>query len=337
MEEGYPWLNTSYHQLIEYYATRGGHHALLLHAAADNGNDALAYALSCWWLCHKKHNFKKNCGACHGCRLMRAGNHPDYHRLIPEKEKNSLGIELIRQVIEKLSLHSHQGGVKVIWLSQAETLTETAANALLKILEEPPKNTYFILDCRNPARLLATLRSRCLYWHLASQDETLSMHWLSHHASGNPVDHIIALRLNSGALIAAKKLLKPERWKQRSDLYSILHTALLKGDILLLLPTLNHPNVMERLHWLCTLLVDAMKWQQGAESCVLNQDQQPLIRQLANRMTGVSLSLVVQHWLICRYKLLSMIGLNRELLLIDQLLSWEQLLGVPICLLLYIL
>ena len=89
--------------------------------------------------------------------------------LAPEKGKSSLGIEPIRQVIETLYAHAQQGGAKVIWLPQAEQLTEAAANALLKTLEEPPEKTYFLLGCREPSRLMATLRSRCLYWHLASR------------------------------------------------------------------------------------------------------------------------------------------------------------------------
>jgi len=98
-------------------------------------------------------------------------------------------------------------------------------------------------------------------------------------------------------------------------------------DMLALLPVLNHDDVAERLHWLCTLLVDAMKWQQGAAGYVLNQDQQPLVQQLASRLSSTSLQQIVQQWLHCRQQLLNVIGVNRELLLTEQLLSWEQMLG----------
>lgn len=322
----YPWLNIPYHQLVVHYATGRGHHALLLHAAAGNGDDTLAYALSRWLLCQQR-NGEKICGECHSCRLMLAGNHPDYHLLVPEKGKNSVGIEPIRQVIERLYSHAQQGGAKVIWLSQAELLTEAAANALLKTLEEPPEKTYFLLGCREPSRLLATLRSRCLYWHLASPDEQLSMQWLSRHAAGNPIEHLTALRLHDGAPIAAEQLLQPERWQQRSALCSALSAALPQHDMLSLLPVLSHLDVGERLHWLCALLVDAMKWQQGAPSHVLNQDQQPLVHQLASRLSGISMPQIVQQWLICRHQLLSVVGVNRELLLTEQLLGWEQMLS----------
>ncbi|HEP1044935.1 TPA: DNA polymerase III subunit delta' [Serratia marcescens] len=322
----YPWLNGPYRQLVGQYADGRGHHALLLHAAAGNGDDALAYGLSRWLICQQR-NGEKSCGECHSCRLMLAGNHPDYHVLAPEKGKSSLGIEPIRQVIETLYAHAQQGGAKVIWLPQAEQLTEAAANALLKTLEEPPEKTYFLLGCLEPSRLMATLRSRCLYWHLASPDEQLSLQWLGRQAAGSQTDRLTALRLHDGAPLAAEQLLQPQQWQQRSALCAALIAALPQRDMLSLLPVLNHEDVAERLHWLCALLVDAMKWQQGAHQYVLNQDQQPLVHQLASLLSSVSLQQIVQQWLNCRHQLLSVVGVNRELLLTEQLLRWEQMLG----------
>lgn len=247
--------------------------------------------------------------------------------LAPEKGKSSLGIEPIRQVIETLYAHAQQGGAKVIWLPQAEQLTEAAANALLKTLEEPPEKTYFLLGCREPSRLMATLRSRCLYWHLASPDEQLSLQWLGRQAAGSQTDRVTALRLHDGAPLAAEQLLQPQQWQQRGALCAALSAALPQRDMLSLLPVLNHEDVAERLHWLCALLVDAMKWQQGAHHYVLNQDQQPLVHQLASLLSSSSLQQIVQQWLNCRHQLLSVVGVNRELLLTEQLLRWEQMLG----------
>lgn len=322
----YPWLNAPYRQLVEQYAMGRGHHALLLHSAPGNGDAALLYGISRWLICQQRKG-EKSCGECHSCQLMLAGNHPDYHVLEPEKGKHSLGIEPIRQVLEILYTHAQQGGAKVVWLPQAEQLTEAAANALLKTLEEPPANTYFLLGCREPSRLLATLRSRCFYWHLASPDEQFSLQWLNRQGVGNPNDRLTALRLNDGAPLAAEQLLQAEHWQQRIALCNALGSALPRSDMLSLLAVLNHEDVAERLHWLCSLLLDAMKWQQGATNYVLNQDQLPLVQQLANRLSSSSLQQVMQQWLNCRHQLLSIVGVNRELLLTEQLLSWEHLLG----------
>ena len=70
---------------------------------------------------------------------MQAGTHPDYYTLEPEKGKSALGIDAVREVSEKLYEHARLGGAKVVWLKDAALLTEAAANALLKTLEEPPE------------------------------------------------------------------------------------------------------------------------------------------------------------------------------------------------------
>lgn len=319
----YPWLNAAYRHLVGQHFAGRGHHALLLHAAPGNGDTELLYALSRWLLC-QQHNGEKSCGECHSCRLMLAGNHPDYHILAPEEGKSSLGIESVRQLIENLCSHANQDGAKVVWLPQSELLTEAAANALLKTLEEPPAKTYFLLASHTPARLLATLRSRCFYWHLASPTEQLGLQWLNQQSAGSPTERLTALRLHNGAPIAAKQLLEPEHWRQREALCRALSTAVANDDMLTLLPLLNHENAAERLHWLCSLLMDAIKWQQGAANSISNMDQQTLIQQLAARLNELSLLQIVRQWFSCRHQLLNITAVNRELLLTEQLLNWEQ-------------
>ncbi|MDR3431965.1 MAG: DNA polymerase III subunit delta' [Rouxiella aceris] len=321
----YPWLNGPYRQLLSQYQGERGHHALLLHASKGLGDDALVYGLSRWLLCQHPQG-DKSCGTCHSCHLMIAGNHPDWHLLAPEKGKNSLGIEPIRQLIETLYNYSQQGGAKVVWLAQAELLTEAAANALLKTLEEPPSRTYFILGCREPSRLLATLRSRCFYWHLAAPETSLAAQWIARQLPQQPLAIQTALRLGGGTPLAALELLQVERWKQREQLCQQLAASVQQGDLLSLLPQLNHDDVVERLHWLSSLLLDAIKYQQGAADYVINLDQPQLLNQLANSLGNGALQQALQRWMHCRQQLLSVVGVNRELLLTEQLLAWEHFL-----------
>ncbi|MGG5215124.1 DNA polymerase III subunit delta' [Rahnella variigena] len=321
----YPWLSAPYRQLTGQYLTGRGHHAVLMHAAAGIGDEALVYGLSRWLLCQHKDG-EKSCGSCHSCQLMIAGNHPDWHILQPEKGKNSLGIDPVRQLIETLYNYSQQGGSKVVWIPQTELLTEAAANALLKTLEEPPAGTYFLLGCREPSALLATIRSRCFYWHLPVPEEALAVQWINRQLSADPVSIKTALRLTNGAPLSAIELLQPERWKQRVALCQQLYTQCQQQDMLSLLPQLNHDDAPERLYWLATLLLDAIKWQQQAGQFIINHDQQPLIALLAGAQSSVALQQSVSAWMHCRHQLLSIVGVNRELLLTEQLLEWEQML-----------
>lgn len=134
----YPWLRPAYEQLVANHQAGRGHHALLVHALPGMGDDSLIYALGRWLMCQQPDG-QKSCGQCRACQLMQAQTHPDYYLIEPEKGKATLGIDAIREVTEKLYDRARLGGAKVVWIKDAAQLTEAAANALLKTLEEPPE------------------------------------------------------------------------------------------------------------------------------------------------------------------------------------------------------
>ncbi|HFS8155279.1 TPA: DNA polymerase III subunit delta' [Enterobacter roggenkampii] len=317
----YPWLRPHFEQLIGSYQAGRGHHALLIQALPGMGDEALIYALTRFLMCQQPEGHK-SCGKCRGCQLMQAGTHPDYYTLEPEKGKSALGIDAVREVSEKLYEHARLGGAKVVLLKDATLLTEAAANALLKTLEEPPEKTWFFLSCRDPGRLLATLRSRCRLHHLAVPQESWALSWLEREVTTSPESALSALRLSSGAPAAALALLQPDAWSQREALCRAVEAALNNNDWLSLLPTLNSDSAVERLHWLAALPLDALKIQQGA-TLLTNPDAWPLVSTLANRLSGAILHAMLHEVCQSREQLLTVTGLNRELLLTDQLLRIE--------------
>jgi DNA polymerase-3 subunit delta' len=317
----YPWLRPPFEQLVTSYQAGRGHHALLLQALPGMGGDALLYALCRYLMCRQPEGHK-SCGHCHSCQLMQAGTHPDYYMLVPEKGKSALGIDAVREVNEKLYERSRLGGAKVVWISDAALLTDAAANALLKTLEEPPENTWFFLACQEPARLLATLRSRCRLYHLAPPAESYGLAWLEREVTLEQNALLAALRLSANAPVAALELLEESRWAARQQLIQTLANALTGGDWLTLLPIFNHEQAAVRLHWLASLLLDAQKRQQGI-SLLSNPDAWTLINQLAQALPASRLQAITQDVSACREQLLSVVGVNRELLLTERLLRWE--------------
>lgn len=105
----YPWLRPHFEQLIGSYQVGRGHHALLIQALPGMGDDALIYAITRFLMCQQPEGHK-SCGKCRGCQLMQAGTHPDYYTLEPEKGKNTLGIDAVREVSEKLYEYARLGG-----------------------------------------------------------------------------------------------------------------------------------------------------------------------------------------------------------------------------------
>ncbi|WP_193014371.1 MULTISPECIES: DNA polymerase III subunit delta' [Gammaproteobacteria] len=317
----YPWLNQAYRQLISMYQEGRGHHALLLHATEGMGAEALSYGLSRWLMCQNKQGLK-SCNECHSCRLMLAETHPDWHILQSEKGKSSVGIEAVRKITEKLEHHAQQSGARVVWIKNVEALTEAAANALLKTLEEPPKNTYFLMNCQQPEVLLATLRSRCFCYHLSTPDIQPAIHWLQQQLPNMTyANGVTALNLSQQAPLLALSLLKDE-WQERNTFCQALQTSLQQHDLYVFLPQLNQDNIDRRLYWLLSLLLDALKYQTNAQAYCVNQDQQPLIMALSQWPSSVLLT-TIDGWKQCRYQIMTIPALNKELLLAEQLLDWE--------------
>jgi DNA polymerase-3 subunit delta' len=113
------------------------------------------------------------CGECEECRLFNSQNHPDFI-VVNCAEKEEGNAEAIRSLLSKLALRSFRGGARVVLLKSSEELGVASSNILLKSLEEPLPNTYFILTCKNPSRLLPTILSRCQRWFVPHEESSLS-------------------------------------------------------------------------------------------------------------------------------------------------------------------
>ena len=281
----YPWLRPDFEKLVASYQAGRGHHALLIQALPGMGDDALIYALSRYLLCQQPQGHK-SCGHCRGCQLMQAGTHPDYYTLAPEKGKNTLGVDAVREVTEKLNEHARLGGAKVVWVTDAALLTDAAANALLKTLEEPPAETWFFLATREPERLLATLRSRCRLHYLAPPPEQYAVTWLSREVTMSQDALLAALRLSAGSPGAALALFQGDNWQARET------------------------------------LCQALKRHHGAAQ-VTNVDVPGLVAELANHLSPSRLQAILGDVCHIREQLMSVTGINRELLITDLLLRIE--------------
>jgi DNA polymerase-3 subunit delta' len=97
-------------------------------------------------------------GTCDTCRRILRGVHPDVHVIVPEGD--NLLVEDVRAVREEASRTHHEAPVGVFILDEADRMTEAAANALLKVLEEPPPGVVFILVVRSAEALVGTVPSR---------------------------------------------------------------------------------------------------------------------------------------------------------------------------------
>jgi DNA polymerase-3 subunit delta' len=182
------------------------HPVLLIAGPRGVGKAAFAHTLAQALLCASLPASRLPCGVCAACRLFESGNHPDFRVLQPadaeEEQGGGVGeegtsrskgpaasrvikVEAVRALADFFSLTSHLAGSKVVVIEPADRLNASAANALLKTLEEPA-NTRFLLITSQPARLPATVRSRCVRVTLPLPDAHAARAWLQAQGVANP-------------------------------------------------------------------------------------------------------------------------------------------------------
>jgi len=157
-----PWQQRAYDQAVAALDTGRLGHGLLICGPAGLGKRAVADRLA-------QHVLAGGDAAAHGrnAQLIAAGTHPDLHVVSfgltkdGSKLRTEIVIEQMRNLSQKLSLTPQYGAAQVAIVDPADAINRAACNALLKTLEEPAAGRYLWLVSAQPARLPATIRSRC--------------------------------------------------------------------------------------------------------------------------------------------------------------------------------
>lgn len=134
-------------------------HAYLLEGIRGTGKKEIALLITKALFCDSLVEGFKPCETCHNCRRINSGNHPDVHKVEPD------GLSIKKQQIQDLQEEFSKKGVessrKVYMISDADRMSVSAANSLLKFLEEPNSQTTAFLLSEQPQQLLPTILSRC--------------------------------------------------------------------------------------------------------------------------------------------------------------------------------
>ncbi len=255
----YPWLIPYWQRFQLMFAGKRLPHAFLLAGPSGIGKSALAVQWASLFLCEKPQQ-NSPCGHCHACQLSRQQAHPDWH-VYGDDDTRTIGVDTIRQLSAQLMNSPQLGRGKVAVIRQAERMTEAAANALLKTLEEPPGNSLLILQSESAMKLLPTIVSRCQVWTLQA-DEQQALTWLHEQLPGRNISPAM-LRLNQGAPLRTLAYLNEGGEQQRQAVITALDAYRLQPWTIGSLTKCWVSAMPVTFEWLSRLLLDALKLQQG--------------------------------------------------------------------------
>ena len=314
----YPWQKNIWSRMVQQVEQKHLPHAMLLKGAEGSGLQAFALLLVHFLLCSSPKD-NQPCGKCRDCHLLSVGSHPGLSVVKPEPNKKTgvmskaIVVDQIRDVIDTVNQTSFNAGRKILMITPSDVLNPAAANALLKSLEEPPPNTFFVLVSQNPARLLATIRSRCQIIDLPSPQAVEAEGWLeSRIADTTQRKYLLALSGNNPLLVL--------HWQENDDVASILQLGnelqqVSQGKIspVQLAATWHKTGLLGRITWWWRWLALALKSAaQTNTSQVLPASMQPLL-------------FFMQKLLTAKRQLESSANPNEQLLLESLLIDWQQL------------
>lgn len=285
-----PWLRPHLQRTIA--AIDALHHSIMLTGVSGLGKREFAIALAKTLLCGNAtpHGV---CGQCQDCRLFDAATHPDLHVLITEQETTSgrigllgcyseryqdaiarkkranpgkvIPVDQIRTLIQRFYQSSHIAKNKVALVLPADRMNTNAANALLKLLEEPPQNSYFILASANPGMLPATIRSRCVLMPMPQPERTVVSQWLTQHGVAEAAQ-IVAANDNIGPFDLLADIENGVLQQQQENLQQLVGVLTGPVDPVALAATMAKSDITGSLSGLHKLSVGLIKWQSATQA-----------------------------------------------------------------------
>ncbi len=197
-------------------------HAWVFTGPPGSGRSSAAVAFAQALICSKQ-----GCGACNECQSAATGGHPDVE--VVRTEGLSIKVEEIRELLTRVAWAPSMGGWRVVVMEDADRLTESAANALLKAIEEPGTRTVWLLCAPTLHDVLPTIRSRCRHLQLRTPSIDAVTRVLIKRDNISPTMAEFAARVSQGHIGRAKYLATNE--SVRSNRKVIMKLPLQLGSL----------------------------------------------------------------------------------------------------------
>jgi DNA polymerase-3 subunit delta' len=318
----YPWQQSQWRSLQARRQAGRMPHALLFAGPEGMGKRHLAATLSRGLLCEQPAQDGTGCGRCRSCLLLDAGSHPDRLIVSPAEEGKEIGIQQVRELSGYQALKPQYAGNKVITLEPADRMTVSAANALLKTLEEPTDGTLLLLVSDHAEKLLPTIRSRCQTVVFAPIADDSADAWLRERAPEHSPGAL--LQVGGGAPLAALALAEEGALERRVALLEQLRGLIEDGaDPLSMAEEALSEGPDRMLLWLQSWVSDLIRLRSGGSVGHLrNPDLQGRLQALSERVDLERLYRYSDRLQEARRTLGS--AVNARLLIEELLILWSQ-------------
>jgi len=197
-------------------------HAWLFTGPPGSGRSSAAVAFAQALICPNN-----GCGTCSDCNAAKTSGHPDVE--IIRTEGLSIKVEEVRELLTRVAWAPSMGGWRVVVMEDADRLTESAANALLKAIEEPGTRTVWLLCAPTLHDVLPTIRSRCRHLHLRTPSIEAVTHVLINRDKISPEMAQFAAKLSQGHIGRARYLATSET--ARSNRKMIMQLPMQLGSL----------------------------------------------------------------------------------------------------------
>lgn len=317
----YPWQIPLWQPLADRRAQHRMPHALLLEGPAGLGKRHFAQCLARALLCVAPAANGTACGGCRSCQLAEAGSHPDFLVVEPEAPGKQIVVDQIRQIGEFQALTRKHGSYKAIVIAPAENMNASAANSLLKSLEEPTRETVLLLMSQRSAQLPATVRSRCQRVSFAIPARDQAQAWLTQQIA-DPSQVELLLTLAQGAPLEAVVLAEGDTLARRAELFDHW-MRLAKGQVspLTVAGEYLKRDLRQVLSWCLGWTADLVRLHAAGTAAELqNPDLRAPLQDLVNQL---DLPQLLEFYERVRNALrLVPTSVNNQLLIEDVLLTW---------------
>jgi DNA polymerase-3 subunit delta' len=194
-------------------------HAWLFTGPPGSGRSSAAVAFAQSLICSNN-----GCGTCSDCNAAKTSGHPDVE--IIRTEGLSIKVEEIRELLTRVAWSPSMGGWRVVVMEDADRLTESAANALLKAIEEPGTRTVWLLCAPTLHDVLPTIRSRCRHLQLHTPSIEAVAHVLINRDKISPDMAQFAAKVSQGHIGRARYLATNETARSNRKVITQLPTQL---------------------------------------------------------------------------------------------------------------